>query len=336
MRRRLTWIALGLLAAAVGGGFWHWSRSRATASPATIRVSGTIEITDVAVSFKLAGRMQTREVTEGQSVQAGQVIARLETNELVHEVALRQAELEAARAALAELEAGSRPEEIAQAEAALELARAEAAQAELELARQQELRSAGAATTREFELAQTALKTASARVREAQARLTLLRNGPRPEQIAQARARVQQAAQALALAQTRLNEATVVSPLTGLVLAKHVEPGEFVAAGTPVVTVGDLARPWLRAYINEADLGRVKLGQRATVTTDTYPGKAYPGTVTFVSDQAEFTPKNVQTHQERVKLVYRIKIEIPNPHYELKPGMPADASIHLEPDSAAP
>jgi HlyD family secretion protein len=336
MRRRLSWVALGLmLAAAAGWGVRQWNRA-GKPQPDTLRVSGTIEITDAEVSFKLAGRLLSREVTEGQPVQAGQVIARLETNELVQQVALRRAELEAARAALAELEAGTRPEEIAQAEAALELARAEAAQAELELTRQRDLRSHGAATARELELAQTTLKTATARVREAEARLTMLRNGPRPEQIAQARARVEQAAQALALAETRLADATAVSPLTGVVLAKHVEPGEYVAAGTPVVTVGDLAHPWLRAYINETDLGRVKLGQRATITTDTYPGKSYWGTVTFISDQAEFTPKNVQTHQERVKLVYRIKIEVANPHQELKPGMPADALIHLDSEAVVP
>jgi HlyD family secretion protein len=113
-------------------------------------------------------------------------------------------------------------------------------------------------------------------------------------------------------------------------MAKNIEPGEQVAAGTPVVTVGELDSVWVRAYINETDLGRVKVGQKARVTTDTWPGKAYDGIVTFISSEAEFTPKNVQTQKERVKLVYRVKITIPNPNMELKPGMPADAEIETK------
>lgn len=129
------------------------------------------------------------------------------------------------------------------------------------------------------------------------------------------------------LARTRLSYATVASPLSGTVLSKNVEPGDYVAAGTPVVTVGTLADVWLRAYIEETDLGRVKLGQAVDVTADTFPGKKYAGRVSFISPQAEFTPKSVQTRKERVKLVYRIKVDIPNPEMELKPGMPADGTI---------
>lgn len=109
----------------------------------------------------------------------------------------------------------------------------------------------------------------------------------------------------------------------------HIEAGEYVVPGVPVVTIGNLAEVWLRAYVNETDLGRVKLGQRVCVRTDTYPGKAYAGDLSFIASAAEFTPKNVQTTEERVKLVYRIKIDIPNPGFELKPGMPADADIWL-------
>jgi HlyD family secretion protein len=151
--------------------------------------------------------------------------------------------------------------------------------------------------------------------------------GPRQEDIDQGRARVAQAQAALQLVKTQLSYATVVSPLTGVVLSKNIEPGEYVAPGTAVVTVGDLVNVWLRAYIEETDLGRVKVGQRASVTTDTYPGKRYEGRVSFIASEAEFTPKNVQTQKERVKLVYRIKIDITNPKMELKPGMPADAVI---------
>ena len=156
--------------------------------------------------------------------------------------------------------------------------------------------------------------------------------GPRAEKIAQATARRKQAEAALALAETKLGYARLASPMNGVVLSKNVEAGEFVAPGTPVVTVGDLEHPWLRAYINETDLGRVKHGQRVRVTTDTYPGKVCEGRISFIASEAEFTPKNVQTQKERVKLVYRIKIDVANPELELKPGMPADAEILLGTD----
>jgi len=154
-----------------------------------------------------------------------------------------------------------------------------------------------------------------------------MEKGPRKETIEHARARLQQAQEALALAETRLGCATLASPLTGIVLSENVEPGEFVSPGTPVITVGDLQNVSLRAYINETDLGRVKVGQMVRVTTDAYRGRVYEGQISFIASQAEFTPKNVQTERERVKLVYRVKIEIKNPNMELKPGMPADAEI---------
>jgi len=298
-------------------------------SRSIIRVSGNLEVTDADLSFKVPGRVETRAVAEGERVKTGQVVARIESKEFREEVALRRAGVGVAQAVLAELEAGTRPEEIAQAEATLAWAEAEAERARLEYARQKDLRDQKVATDREYEVAETTWKTAQAKVREANQRLALLRKGPRAEQIAQARARLEQARQALALAETQLQEATLCSPLSGLVLSQNIEPGEYVAPGTAVITVGDLEHPWLRAYINETDLGRVKVGQPVTVTTDTYPGKTYDGRVTFISAQAEFTPKNVQTRQERVKLVYRIKVALANPQMELKPGMPADADIQV-------
>jgi HlyD family secretion protein len=131
----------------------------------------------------------------------------------------------------------------------------------------------------------------------------------------------------LGLARTQLSYTTLTAAQPGVVLSKNVEPGEFVAPGTPVVTLGDLHEVYLRAYVDERDLGRVKLGQKVSLTTDTFTGKRYEGHITFVSPEAEFTPKTVQTEKERVKLVYRIKVTVPNPQMELKPGMPADGVI---------
>ncbi|MGD0518004.1 MAG: efflux RND transporter periplasmic adaptor subunit, partial [Thermoguttaceae bacterium] len=174
------------------------------------------------------------------------------------------------------------------------------------------------------------IEGARAALNQAKAQYDLVKAGPRKETIDQARAKVKQAEAALRLAETQLSFATLAMPMSGVVLSKNIESGEYVAPGTPVVTVGDLVNVWLRAYIPETDLGPVKVGQKAKVTTDTYPGKDYEGRVSFIAQQAEFTPKNVQTEKERVKLVYRIKIDITNPNMELKPGMPADAVIETE------
>ena len=127
---------------------------------------------------------------------------------------------------------------------------------------------------------------------------------------------------------------TLKAPFDGVILVRQAELGEVVVPGTPVVTLADLDHVWLRAYVNETDIGRVRLGQQATVTTDTYPGRRYGGRIAFIAEKAEFTPKSVETHAERVTLVYRIKIELDNPAHELVPGMPADATIRLA--AAAP
>jgi HlyD family secretion protein len=150
------------------------------------------------------------------------------------------------------------------------------------------------------------------------------------KELATARIQVKEAASALEVIQTQIEYSNLYAPASGVVLVKNAEPGEFVVPGGAVVTLGQIDKPWLKAFINETDLGRVKLGQKVIVTTDTYRDKEYPGKVTFISSQAEFTPKNVQTTKERVKLVYRIKVGLENPHNELKPGMPADAQIHLQ------
>ena len=361
-----------------------YTRNRSQNNSSIIRVSGNIEVDDVELSFKIAGRVEARLVSEGETVKSGQTIARLEQNDLVNEVNLQKAVVQSAESVLTELEAGSRPEEIAQAESSVqkaqsrldelltgsrpqEIASAEAtvqrAKAEMErlkaeFERRKNLLNENVISTQEYDAAKTAYESAQAVLKEAEESLKLIKEGPRKEQIEQARAdlngakehynlvkkgprietidqaraRLQQAKESLALAETHLSYATLISPISGLVLSKDIEPGEFIAPGTPVVTVGNLESVWLRAYINETDLGRVNVGQKVRITTDTYPGRIYNGDISFISSEAEFTPKNVQTQKERVKLVYRIKIIIQNPNMELKPGMPADAEISLSKD----
>lgn len=374
-------LLLLLLAAALGTGAFLALRRQA-APNGVLRLSGNVEATEAELSFRVPGRLAERLVDEGETVRAGQVVARLDALDLERQVAVRRAEVAAARAALADLVAGSRPEEIARAEAAAQRAqaaldallagsrrqevggaaavvgqaRAEVERLSVEAERTRRLRDAGLATAQQDEAAETSYLVARGRLRETEERQSLVAEGPRPEEIRQARAalaearegaalarkgprpdavagaraRLEQALQTQALAETALSYATLASPLSGLVLSKSAEPGEVLAAGTPVVTVADLGRVWLRVYVPETELGRVRVGQRARVTTDGSPGRTHEGRVSFVSSQSEFTPKAVQTPKERVKLVYRVKVDVPNPRGELKPGMPADAVIEAD------
>lgn len=310
---------------------------------------------------QLVARLETTELSQEVALGRAELraakaaLAELEAGSRPEEVAQADASARKAAAWLEELLAGSRPEETAAQEAAVRGARAEAERLLAESRRQQKLHQQDFVSAQDYDAARTAYETAKERLQETEERLKLVREGPRKEQIdqaraalaeakekfalvrngprletiEQARARLEQARQSLALTETHLGYATLTSPLTGVVLSEHVEAGEYVAAGSPVVTVGDIENVWVRAYINETDLGRIKIGQRARVTADTYPGKAYPGKVSFIASQAEFTPKNVQTEKERVKLVYRVKIDIKNLSMELKPGMPADVEISM-------
>lgn len=259
---------------------------------------------------------------------------------------------------LAELKSGSRRQDIQRATAETQEARAVMDNARADLDRAERLFAQDLIAAQARDAARTALEVARQRHQAAQERLDLVKEGPRSEEIRRAEAEVRQAraarlqAQAgrlevaarrhqlatlearvrsdqaaLAAAEVQLGYTTLRAPQAGVVLRKHVEPGEMIAAGTPVITLADLRHTWLKIYVPEPQLGRVKLGEPAEVRTDSYPGKVYRGTVTFINSEAEFTPKNVQTQEERVKLVFAVKIGVDNPDQELKPGMPADARL---------
>ena len=318
-----------ILLIAIGTVIFFWIYRKKPQDENIIRVSGNIEITDTAVSFKLPGRVESRLVSEGDSVKEGQIVATQDKSDLQKEVDVQRAQVDVATANLKELEAGSRPDEIQQQEAVLARAKAEQERWQKDYQRQKGLFDKGVISERELEATRMSLETATARVRETSEALTLLRKGPRIEKIEQARAQLHQAREALALAETKLGYTTLASPLTGLVLSHNIEAGEYVSAGTAVITVGKMDAVWLRAYVDETDLGRVRVGQMVQVRTDSFPGKTYEGRISFISSESEFTPKTVQTEKERVKLVYRIKIDIPNPQSELKAGMPADGEIRI-------
>lgn len=296
---------------------------------ATLKLSGNIETIQVAMSFRTPGRILERPVDEGFLVKEGQLIARLDSQDLAQQAAAQQAAAATAQAALAALEAGSRPEEIQAAKATLDQAEADYKRLEPDDARIRDLQQKGILSVRDYESTHASFVASKAKVDQARQQYQLVKKGPRKEDIDQARARLAQAREASNVAQTQLGYATLKAPFAGVVLSKNAEAGEYVAPGTSVVTLANLGQVWLRAYLEEEDLGRVKVGQKAWILSDSYPGKRYEGRVAFIASEAEFTPKSVQTRKERAKLVYRIKVDVPNPAMELKPGMPADAEIEL-------
>ncbi len=366
---------------------WHHNDTN------TIALSGNIELTQVQIAFKSSGKLIYLAVDEGDEVQSGMALARLDTDQLEKQrerekavltvaqtqlqqqktsieyqkaaleadLEVREASLRHAQANLQQLLAGSREQEIQQAAAAVEEARTQNILAREDWQRAQVLFENDDISASQRDQYKSRFDSSKAALRRAQEYLSLVQEGPRKEDIEAARASVGQAragikqakamhieikrkeqelstrraqieqAQAqVAVIDSAIADGTVASPVDGVVLVKSAEVGEVLAAGTTILTIGEMGKPWLRGYIREQDLGRVKLGMKAQVTTDSYPGKTYTGRITFISSEAEFTPKQIQTPEERVKLVYRIKIEIENPRHELKLNMPADATIRLD------
>ena len=289
-----------------------------------IKVSGNIETTEVNVGFKISGRIVSLSLQEGDWVENGKILAKLDDEDLRHRFELAKATLNSAQAKLNKLLAGSRPEELREAEAALHQAQFDLENKQAHYERMKVLFEGHVIPKETFDNAEAGYKIAKATVQRATENYKLVKEGPRKEDIEDAKAQVEQARASLKLAETQLSYTVLNSPLSGVVLVKSSEMGEVVNPGTSILTLADLGNIWLKAYIPETDLGKVKWGQEVVVTTDLRPRKEYKGKISFISSQAEFTPKSIQTEKERVTLVYRIKVDIPNPDRELKPGMPAD------------
>jgi HlyD family secretion protein len=388
MNKKILIPVLGLIALGVAGAFILRNSKRT--DPNKLVVSGNIELTEVNIAFKTAGRLIERSVNEGDPVRAGQIVARLDRDQLVRQretnqaglasaqaqlaqaetslswqretlaadLAQRRADVQAAEARLAELKNGSRPQEVQESKAAVENAASELERAKRDWDRAQVLHKDDDISTSQFDQYRNRFESAEAQLKQARERYALVLAGPRKEQIDAAASQVERSRAALkvgeanalevkrreqeitsrhaeversraqvAVTDSQLDDTVAVSPVSGRVLVKSADVGEVLAAGATVVTVGDIEHPWLRGYINQSDLGRIKLGDKVKVTTDSFPGKAYWGRISFIASEAEFTPKQIQTQEERVKLVYRIKIEVDNPNQELKLNMPADAEI---------
>jgi len=327
-------IPIVILLALVGAGFYFYPRWTKKPAPANdITLSGNIEAHESLVSFKVSGRIVALPVVEGQPLEQGALVARLEDADFRQRVAIDEAVVKVRESDLALRVAGTRDQEIEAAQQAVADAEAELTQRKVDNDRAQQLFAKDEIAAQDRDRAATALKRADAAFKTAQERLNLAKEGSRKEEIAIAQANLNQAHANLGLSRITAGYATLHAPSTGMVTVRQAELGEVVGPGTPVITLADLDHIWLRAYIAETDLGRIHWGQDAPVTTDTYPGKQYHGRISFISPDAEFTPKSVQTYKERVTLVYRIKIDVENPNHELKPGMPADAHLRLAPSN---
>ncbi len=310
--------------------YTRWSVHKAPAG--VLLISGNIEAHESLVGFKVQGRLDELLVEEGQPVKQGDLIARLDNRDYAQQVNTDEAVLAARQAELDLALAGSRTQQIKAAEQALLDARADMELRKGEYERNQVLYERNSGVSAEArDIAATNLKRSQAMYERSRQTYDELVEGTRKEQIAINRANVNTARQNVALSRIRLEYTSLFAPKNGVVTVRQAELGEVMQPGTPVVTIADLDRLWLRGYVSETDLGKVRWGQSAAVRSDTYPNKRYSGRVSFISPVAEFTPKSVETHKERVTLVYRIKIDLDNPNHELKPGMPADAEIDVAP-----
>jgi HlyD family secretion protein len=305
-----------------------WLARRGAADGDVLSASGTVEVTEADLGFQVGGRIEAVDAAEGDRVEAGAVLARLEMSELSARRAAAAAQVSAARAQLAELEEGARPEELAQARSVELSAREQMEEAHRLVERLRPLHDGGAVSRQTLDEAETAYAVARARHEQARQQAEMVQRGPRTERLAGQRAVVDQAEALLAQADAGLSHAVIVAPFEGIVSVRHREQGEAVAAGMPVLTVMNPADRWVRIYVREDEVGRVTIGQRADIRSDSDPERSIAGRVTHIASNAEFTPRNVQTTEERVKLVYAVKVQITNDTAMLlKPGVPADVRL---------
>ena len=333
-----------LLAGVIAAGVYYYPRLIRKPAPVNqLTLSGNIEAHESLVGFKVPGRIVDLPIEEGQQVEQGALLARLDDADYKQRVSIDEATVRVRDSSLALTLAGTRQQEVKAAQQTMKDAEADLDEKKIDNQRAQQLFVKDEVSAQERDLAATAQKRAEAIFKASQQRYNEAVEGSRKEDIAIAHANLNEAGANLGLSQVNLGYTILRAPFAGVVTVRQAELGEVVSPGSPVITLSDLDHIWLRAYVAETDLGRIHWGQEATITTDTYPGKQYHGRISFISPDAEFTPKSVQTYKERVTLVYRIKIDIDNPNHELKPGMPADTRIDLasgkqsaSPSAAAP
>ncbi|MGE9985766.1 efflux RND transporter periplasmic adaptor subunit [Desulfovibrio sp. SGI.169] len=324
--RKIRIIAVLAALAAIGLLAWHLLGARRDGG---LTVYGNVDIRQVDLSFRVGGRIATVLVDEGDAVVEGQPLARLDDDLLLRQRDRAAARLAGQKADLARLERGYRVEEIAQARASVAAATAVAENAGINLRRVMAMRANNAISQKELDNARAADREATARLRSSQEQLDMLASGYREEDVLSQRAAVAAAAAELSQAEIQVRDAVLVAPQRGIILTRAREAGAIAQAGQTVYTLALTNPVWLRAYVDEPNLGKVKPGMPVRVSVDAAPGKSFPGTVGFVSPTAEFTPKTVETREVRTALVYRLRVQVEDPENVMRQGMPV--TIVLEP-----
>lgn len=325
--------AIVLLAGAV---FAAWYFNRAPVDPRSLALYGNVDLRQVSLAFNGSERIGRLNAQEGDHVKAGQVLGELDTRTLELRAAQADAQIAVQQQALQRLKTGSRPEEIAQSRAQVAAATADADLARQQLERLQAIRqtTAGRAVSQQdLDSAQARRKVAQAHLESAREAQQLVVTGPRKEDIAQAQAQLEVSVAALALLKHQLQEAELRAPIDAVVRARLMEPGDMASPQRPVFTLAITDPKWVRAYVTETQLGRVKPGMPATLSTDSHPGETLAGKVGYISSVAEFTPKTVQTEELRSSLVYEVRVLADDPQDRLRLGMPV--TVRLSPDGDA-
>ena len=318
---------LGVLALGVGG--WLYLSHIGPQGAALVTLYGNVDIREIQAAFNDNGPVTRMLVQEGDRVHRGELIA--EIDDTRYKAALDQAEgqMRNQREVLARMLAGSRPEEIDQAKATMDALRVTYQNDEVNYRRAEALARTGAGTIRQRDDAKAALDTAKQQYEAARQAYILAVKGPRAEDIAAQRAAYEAAQGTVALDRRELADTRLYAPADGIIEDRILEPGDMASPSTPVYTIALTNPLWVRAYVPETDLGKVALGMRATVTTDSFPGRRYRGWVGYLSPTAEFTPKTVESPELRTRLVYQLRVYVCNPGDELRLGMPATVTIEL-------
>jgi HlyD family secretion protein len=297
--------------------------------PNKIEASGTIEATNVTISSKVQGQVQSIRKDEGENVKVGDTLLTIDHEMLDIQLNQALAGKDASDAQYKLLKSGARKEDISQAEENLKQAQINFNQAKNDLNRMNNLYQSKSITKKQYEDAQSRFELTQAQFNASKDNLRKMKNFARPEELRQAEANLQRSEASVDQLKKNIRDSYVVSPISGTVVKKFIEIGESVNPSSSLMRISDLSVVDLIIYVSEEELGKVKLGQKANVTVDAFKDKVFEGKVIYISPEAEFTPKNIQTKDERTKLVFAVKIEIKNPDFSLKPGMPADAAITL-------
>jgi HlyD family secretion protein len=296
----------------------------------SVEATGTIETVNVVLSSKTSGEIKVLKLDEGDKVKQGDTIMIIDTQALNLQLKQQESGADMSRAQLDLLRNGARKEDILLAESSLKQAQVNYNQAKTDLDRLQKLYQTQTITKKQYDDAAAHSDLMNDQLSSAKENYSKVKNFARPEELKQAEAKFHQSVANADLIKKNINDSYIISPINGIVVKKYFEVGETVAPMSNLVKVSDLTNVELYIYITELELGKVKLGQKAEVTVDAFKDKKFEGKVTYISPEAEFTPKNIQTKDERTKLVFAVKIELANPNFELKAGMPADAKIFFQ------